>query len=72
VLALDDRVGEIGGGVGLGLLDRLVDGQVLLAGDDALDAGQLGVLARGGNRRGSTPLAFMAAIAPPAVPSLAA
>ena len=50
--------GELRGLLGLGL-DRLVDGHELLAGDDALDAGELGVLAGDGGASGSKPAAFM-------------
>src|SRR3954469_18267462 len=44
LLALQQRDGELRGALGL-RLDRLVDGHVLLAGEDPLDARQLGVLA---------------------------
>src|SRR3954453_9060410 len=43
-LALHERHGQARRALGLGL-DRLVDGHVLVAGEDALDAGELGVLA---------------------------
>src|SRR3954468_16764175 len=45
VLALGQRDRDLGGRVGL-LLDRLVDGHALVAGDDVLDALQRRVLAR--------------------------
>ena len=45
VLALDQRDGERGGRVGL-LLDGLVDGHALVAGEDRLQARDAGVLAR--------------------------
>src|SRR4051794_13245997 len=45
LLALDQGHGEPRRGLGLGL-DRLVDGHVLVTGEDALDAGELGVLTR--------------------------
>src|SRR3954452_14458419 len=44
LLAVEQVVRQLRGALGL-RLDRLVDGHVLLAGDDALDAGKLGVLA---------------------------
>ena len=45
VLALGERRGQLRRRLGLGL-DRLVDGHVLLAGEDPLDCRQLGVLTR--------------------------
>src|SRR4051812_1229572 len=48
LLALQQGVGELGGHLGLGL-DGLVDRHVLVTGDDALHAGQLRVLTRGGD-----------------------
>src|SRR5439155_7900338 len=52
LLAPQEREGQLGGGLRLGL-DRLVDGHVLLAREDALDARELRVLAGGrlGRRR---------------------
>src|SRR4051812_24780245 len=49
LLALRQRHRQLGGRLG-DLLDRLVDGHQLLAGEDALDRGRLGVLA--GHRPG--------------------
>ena len=57
--------------VGGDLLDRLVDRHELLAGEDPLQARDLGVLAGDRPRRGSMLAPFSAAIAPPAMPSLA-
>ena len=70
VLPLSEGVGDLGGGLGDDV-DRLGDGVVLVAGDDALDRGQLGVVARDGRDR-SRPADLNAAIAPPPVPSFAA
>ncbi|EAU64988.1 hypothetical protein STIAU_5981 [Stigmatella aurantiaca DW4/3-1] len=49
-LAAQQRHGQLGGGLGLGL-DGLVDGHVLLAHQHALDAGQLRVLTGHGRQR---------------------
>src|SRR3954452_11168580 len=57
LLALQERHGELRRALGLGL-DRLVDGHELLAGEDPLDARQLGVLAGGRLRRRRDALAL--------------
>ena len=71
LLALEERDGDLGGALGL-RLDRLVDGHVLVAREDALDRRELGILAGHDRERLDTFAARSAEIAPLATPSFAA
>ena len=71
LLAAQQRDRDLGGPLGL-RLDRLVDGHVLIAREDPLDRGELGILS-GHDRPAATTLAALSAeTAPLAVPSFAA
>ena len=71
--SLPCAIGTASSAPSLGELDeRLVDGHQLLTREDALDAGHLGVLAGHEALAGSMLAPLSAAIAPPAMPSLAA